>query len=110
MTAGTVVILGEVGLNFGAGMTGGEAYVHGDLEELALALNGERVAAHAPDARQLEEVQALFERHHRYTGSVRAAALLEAWGESAVGFVRVAPINEAVTAQFPDEVVSASAS
>ncbi len=27
MTAGTVVVLGEVGLNFGAGMTGGEAYV-----------------------------------------------------------------------------------
>jgi glutamate synthase domain-containing protein 3 len=110
MTAGTVVIVGEVGLNFGAGMTGGQAYVYGDAEMLALALNDELVASHAPEGQHLEEVRKLLERHHRYTGSVRAANLLETWEASAAGFVRVAPRDDAAVAEIPTEATSASAS
>src|SRR5207302_3000625 len=45
MTAGRVVVLGEVGLNFGAGMSGGVAYVFDPAGKLPLRLNGEFVAA-----------------------------------------------------------------
>ena len=68
MTAGTVVVLGEVGLNFGAGMTGGEAYVLDRADELASRLNDELVAACAPDAAALVELRLLLERHVRHTG------------------------------------------
>ena len=110
MTAGTVVVLGEVGLNFGAGMTGGQAYVYGDAAALALALNDELVTSHAPDLRQLEEVRNLLERHYRHTGSVRAARLLESWDSSTAGFVRVAPRADEAVAEIPSEAASVSAS
>jgi glutamate synthase (ferredoxin) len=91
MTAGTVVVLGPVGLNFGAGMTGGEAYVL-DLEgSLAVGLNEELVVAEAPDRDQLEEVRRLVERHLRYTGSARASAILDAWEGLSRAIVRVTP-------------------
>ena len=94
MTAGSVVVLGPVGLNFGAGMTGGEAYIHDPDGALAIGLNEELVAAHAPSDGLLEEVRALVERHARYTGSARARALLEDWSEESLHFVRVAPREE----------------
>ena len=99
MTEGTVVILGPVGLNLGAGMTGGQAYIHGDPHSLAVALNGDLVVAHKPDPSQLGEVRALVERHLSYTGSARASALLDRWEEEAHRFVRVAP-REQVAADY----------
>jgi glutamate synthase (NADPH/NADH) large chain len=78
-------------------MTGGETYVHDPAGTLQQGLNGEFVAAHAPDAEQLADVHALIERHHRHTGSARAAALLERWDERSRELVRVAP--KAVEAQ-----------
>jgi glutamate synthase domain-containing protein 3 len=94
MTAGTVVILGDVGLNLGAGMTGGQAYVYGDADQLALTLNDDLVLAHEPDPSQLEEVRALLERHLRYTGSARAAVILERWGAEVLRFARIAARTE----------------
>jgi glutamate synthase domain-containing protein 3 len=91
MTAGTVVVLGEVGLNFGAGMTGGEAYVLDREDELASRLNDELVAASAPDAAALVELRLLLERHVRHTASTRAHVLLESWPAEAQRFVRIAP-------------------
>jgi glutamate synthase (ferredoxin) len=106
MTAGTVVILGEVGLNLGAGMTGGEIYVHGDAEALAVALNDDLVVAHVPDARELEEVRALVERHLRRTGSERAAALLERWEAESLRFRRIAPRAAERAVEAPEDAVS----
>ncbi|HSF61733.1 MAG TPA: glutamate synthase large subunit [Gaiellaceae bacterium] len=94
MTAGTVVVLGEVGLNFGAGMTGGEAYVFDPAGTLDVGLNEKLVLAHIPDSNHLLEVRELVERHLRYTGSERAAALLEGWEESTSGVLRIAPKAE----------------
>jgi glutamate synthase domain-containing protein 3 len=95
MTAGTVVVLGETGLNFGAGMSGGDAYVldrEGMLEE---RLNADLVAAQTATAERLEEVRVLVERHARYTRSPRAASLLDAWEEESRFIVHVAPRVEA---------------
>ncbi len=79
MTGGTAVILGPVGRNFGAGMTGGAAYVW-DPEGV---LNT-KLAESAPSMRRLGEIEqieakALLEEHVRFTGSVRATALLADW-------------------------------
>ena len=76
MTGGRVVILGPVGRNFAAGMSGGIAYVL-DLPEI-------RVNMEMVDLDQVEEDDAKFvrevvERHHAETGSAVAARLLADW-------------------------------
>jgi glutamate synthase domain-containing protein 3 len=91
MTGGTVVVLGDVGLNVGAGMTGGALYVCDIAGRLPLRLNGQLVVAErgAP-----ESVRALIEQHLRHTGSPRAADLLERWDEVASSFWRIVPRTE----------------
>jgi glutamate synthase (ferredoxin) len=88
MTGGTVAVLGEVGLNVGAGMSGGELYVLDPLGRLPLRLNAQLVVAErgAP-----EELRLLLERHLHHTGSRRTAEVLERWREAAAWFWRVVP-------------------
>jgi glutamate synthase domain-containing protein 3 len=109
MTAGTVVVLGGVGLNFGAGMTGGDAYVFDPLGQLGERLNHDLVVAQEPSPARLEEVRILVERHARYTGSGRANRLLAEWDSEARSFVHVAPRIEAVELESDDELVSEGA-
>jgi glutamate synthase (ferredoxin) len=88
MTGGTVVVLGAIGLNAAAGMTGGALYVLDPAARLPLHLNTELVLAERAAG---EELHALLERHLRHTGSARAAALLERWRKDAPLFWRIAP-------------------
>jgi glutamate synthase (ferredoxin) len=81
MTNGTVVVLGPVGRNFGAGMSGGDAYVYDSAGELPLRLNDDLVVIGRVGGDS--ELRRLVERHARYTGSELAAALLSDW-ETAV--------------------------
>ncbi|HXG25696.1 MAG TPA: glutamate synthase-related protein, partial [Candidatus Binatia bacterium] len=85
MTGGTVVVLGPVGANFGAGMTGGRAYLYDPAGRHVAALNAASVGAtrlgdalttrpDGPD--RLAELRALIERHAEL-GSTRAGSLLE---------------------------------
>ena len=83
-----VVVLGPVGLNFAAGMSGGAAYVLDPAGTLPLRLNGELVTAERGSS---DEVRDLVERHLRHTGSPRAAKLLADWSSAAAAFWRVAP-------------------
>jgi glutamate synthase (ferredoxin) len=91
MTKGTVVVLGPTGRNVGAGMTGGRLYVYDPEQRLATRLNGELVSGARADVEELVLARELIERHLRYTGSQRAAALLERWEEEAARWWRVAP-------------------
>jgi glutamate synthase domain-containing protein 2/glutamate synthase domain-containing protein 1/glutamate synthase domain-containing protein 3 len=91
MTGGTVVIIGEHGLNLGAGMSGGLVYIHDRARLLPQRLNEQLVHAERVDGLGPEELRTLLERHHRYTGSSRAAALLADWETEAGWFWRVAP-------------------
>src|SRR5204862_19743 len=63
MTNGTVVILGPFGRNIGAGMTGGEAFVHDPTRVLDFRLNGQLVVAEQLDDAAAEKLRALIERH-----------------------------------------------
>jgi len=108
MTAGTVVVLGEIGLNFGAGMTGGDAFVFDPHGRLGDRLNHDLVAAREPTAELVDAIRVLLERHVRYTGSRRARELLEAWSSRAASFVHVAPRLEAAALPAEDELVRES--
>jgi glutamate synthase domain-containing protein 3 len=91
MTGGTVVVLGEVGRNFGAGMTGGLAYVYDETGTLPLRYNTQLVTITRPDADDGERLRALVAAHQRATGSRRARALLGNWEAHLMRFWKVAP-------------------
>ncbi|MEL6791625.1 MAG: hypothetical protein AAFO78_13775, partial [Pseudomonadota bacterium] len=88
MTGGTVVILGPVGSNFAAGMTGGIAYVLDEHGRFTLNLNGESVAVREFDPDKDHQCEALIRHHLAETGSPRAAALLDDW-PSTQTYIRV---------------------
>jgi glutamate synthase (ferredoxin) len=103
MTDGTVVVLGETGRNLAAGMSGGELFVHDPAGLVPLRLNGEHVAAHEPGSAAAERLRLQLARHVKYTGSERAAALLERWPAAAPEFVHVVPRAHAADAEEPAE-------
>jgi glutamate synthase domain-containing protein 3 len=94
MTGGTVVILGRTGHNVGAGMSGGQCFVHDPSAEVLARVNRQLVEARRPDGAQLAELRELVETHATVTGSARAAALLEDWEHAGEGFWRIAPKTE----------------
>ena len=94
MTAGAVVILGPTGLNFGAGMSGGEAYVFDPDRTLKGRLNEQLVAAYKPTTAQLASLQRVVKLHAGATGSSTARAILDDWKISSSAFLRVAPVAE----------------
>ncbi len=94
MTGGTAVILGPVGYNLGAGMTGGEAYVYDPDGRLTVRMNAQLVEARKPDEGQLRELRNLIETHADVTGSVQARELLNVWDRESRHFMRVASVSE----------------
>jgi glutamate synthase (ferredoxin) len=100
MTGGVVVILGEIGINFGAGMTGGLAWVlDGDGEIVAKTrYHDEFLEAVAFDACTAEEqasLRVLLEEHVRLTDSVLATGLLSDWENASKDFVLFKPKPQA---------------
>jgi len=92
MTGGRVVVIGPTGRNFGAGMSGGIAFVYDEDGTFARRLNPEMVAIEAfEEEEDLEVVRGLMERHVEYTGSTVAAGLLKDWPQAASKFVKVMP-------------------
>jgi glutamate synthase (NADPH/NADH) large chain len=91
MTGGVVVVLGETGRNFGAGMCGGFAYVL-DLEgRFPGQVNHERVDLEKITPEDEETIQRLVRRHFQYTRSKRADEVLRKWNACAAKFVKVFP-------------------
>jgi glutamate synthase (NADPH) large chain len=91
MTGGRVVVLGPTGRNFGAGMSGGVAYVHDPDGEFPSRLNGEMVSLRELDDEDRAFVRALVERHLAETGSDVAEGLLGDWDAAVGSFVKVMP-------------------
>jgi len=94
MTAGAVVILGPTGINVGAGMSGGEAYVYDPDTLLRERINPQLVGLYAPTAGQLLSLERVIARHLEATGSATAERILTTWPESSASFRRVAPVAE----------------
>ena len=116
MTGGTVVVLGETGRNFAAGMSGGIAYVWDPEQVFARRCNTGMVRLDPMETdeaqrqaggpqfwhslerngpRETDEtiVRRLVENHFRLTGSFRARAILEDWNQARRAFVKVTPIE-----------------
>src|SRR5690606_18668337 len=94
MTGGTVVVLGPTGRNFGAGMTGGTAWVLDEDGRFPLRLAADSVAAERLSGLGREEegeLLALLERHAAATGSLVAQRLLAEWPAARGRFWRVLP-------------------
>ncbi|WP_077407063.1 glutamate synthase large subunit [Cellulophaga omnivescoria] len=92
MTGGVAVILGEVGRNFGAGMSGGIAYVLDPNKTFEKNCNKESLnLLPVEEANDIAELKDLIESHYNYTMSPLAQRLLENWENSLPMFVKVFP-------------------
>ena len=92
MTGGRVVVLGQTGRNFAAGMSGGMAYVLDTDGSFALNCNLDMVALeHLEDAAESEAVRALIARHVGLTDSAVGERVLQSWPELSQQFVVVMP-------------------
>jgi glutamate synthase (ferredoxin) len=92
MTGGRVVILGPVGRNFGAGMSGGVAYVLDEDGRFANQVNRQMVELEAlENAADVAEARELIEKHRVHTQSGRARSVLDNWDAIRAKFVKVVP-------------------
>jgi glutamate synthase domain-containing protein 3 len=94
MTGGRVVVLGETGINFGAGMSGGIAYVYDPDQKFDIRCNLEMVDLETiSDPEEAKELHAMISRHYTYTKSGKAKDILENWAEQLPCFVKVFPME-----------------
>ena len=92
MTGGRVVILGETGRNFAAGMSGGVAYVLDEAGDFERRCNQGMVDLEPLDAEaDISLVRDLIRKHAEYTQSTRAAKVLANWDRMLSKFVKVMP-------------------
>jgi glutamate synthase domain-containing protein 3 len=89
-----VIVLGPVGRNLGAGMTGGELFLYDPDDQALDQLNDELVQPVRPDEIELVFLRELVVAHHELTGSTLAGELLEDWERAQAAFWRVAPRAE----------------
>ncbi len=93
MTGGRVVVLGLTGVNFGAGMSGGLAYIYDEDGMFDSRCNLEMVDLDLLNAADERELKQLIERHALYTGSPRARNILDNWDREKGRFVKVFPME-----------------
>ena len=94
MTGGNVIVLGETGKNYAAGMSGGISYVLDENRKFESNCNTEMVTLeNVSDTEEKLWLRKWIERHLEYTGSVRATQLLGKWDEVLLQFVKVMPIE-----------------
>ena len=92
MTGGTVVILGEVGDNFAAGMTGGMAFIYDKSEQFEKKVNEESVVWQNVETEYWKKfLKVLIEEHHIETGSSLSKQIIENFDEEINNFVQVCP-------------------
>ena len=92
MTGGRVVVLGDTGINFAAGMSGGIAYVYDPDQQFDLLANLEMVDLEiVTEPADIDELRALIGKHLEYTGSGRASHIISNWDACLPHFVKVFP-------------------
>ena len=92
MTGGQVVVLGPTGRNFGAGMSGGVAFIYDPEDEFHRSLNTEMVDLETSlDDEDADFLRDVIRRHHDETGSEVASAILDRWHQQVRYFKKVMP-------------------
>ncbi|MDQ2905311.1 MAG: glutamate synthase large subunit [Chloroflexota bacterium] len=99
MTGGMVVVLGETGINFGAGMSAGVAYVLDSAGRFPIRCNTDLVElGRISDSDELEALRTVIRWHSKKTRSWRAAQILAEWSRMQRLFWRVSPRDAVYTA------------
>ena len=94
MTGGTVVVLGQTGCNFAAGMSGGIAYVLDEMQLFDTLCNLDMVELESVWKDDDQHIlKNLIEQHLEWTKSERAKQILNSWEDMAGKFVKVVPID-----------------
>ena len=94
MTGGRVVVLGETGRNFAAGMSGGVAYVWDKHHNFDYFCNMDMVEINlVDDSNYRKELHELIRQHYLYTGSKLARTMLADWNRYVEDFIQVVPIE-----------------
>ena len=93
MTGGVVLVLGPVGLNFAAGMSGGVAYVYDEFETLDDCTNHDMVTIEAPSPEEIMQIRTLMTNHVKATNSPRAIKMLYQFENVQHRFKKVIPTD-----------------
>ena len=94
MTGGRVVVLGETGRNFAAGMSGGVAYVWDKNHNFDYFCNMDMVEINlVEESSYRKELHELIRQHYLYTGSKLARTMLDDWNRYIEDFIQVVPIE-----------------
>jgi len=94
MTGGVVVVLGETGSNFAAGMSGGVAYVYDASQLFDTRCNLDMIDLELVETDEDKaQLRTMIENHYRHTGSPKAKAILDDWEAQLPLFVKVMPIE-----------------
>ena len=93
MTGGKAVILGPTGRNFGAGMSGGIAYIYNDKGNFEENCNSETFELETLLDEDLNDLKDLITRHSDYTDSAVAKDILDNWETESQKFVKVMPTD-----------------
>ncbi|MGI9535347.1 MAG: glutamate synthase large subunit, partial [Thermodesulfobacteriota bacterium] len=91
MTGGRVVVLGSTGRNFGAGMSGGIAYIYDEKGDFDIHCNMEMVSIESIDDEDQNFLNLMIQNHLDYTDSNVAKMILENWPETISKFKKVMP-------------------
>ncbi len=93
MTGGKAVILGTTGRNFGAGMSGGIAYIYDKDKDFDKNCNKETFEIESLLEEDLKDLKELITNHFNYTGSVVAEKIIESWDIEVERFIKVMPTD-----------------
>ena len=91
MTGGTAIILGDIGRNFAAGMSGGVAYIYKSTKFDKRNFNSEMIEFENPSNQDLDLVKKLIENHFTYTSSKIAERFLNNWDKESKNFIKIMP-------------------
>ena len=92
MTGGTVVILGKTGDNFGAGMTGGMAFIYDEDHKFSQRANSETLLFETIASEYwTNELYQIIVSHYQNTGSMHAQGILDNWESEIQKFIHVCP-------------------
>ena len=94
MTGGRVIVLGTIGRNFAAGMSGGIAYIYRSQENIEKWINQEMVLLEElEDYTEIKFLKQKLQSHVDHTGSELAKEILSNWQQNSNNFLKVIPVD-----------------
>ncbi len=91
MTGGLTIVLGDIGRNFGAGMSGGIAFLLNVEQKLETICNLEMIGLETPGNEDLDFIKSKIKKHLDLTSSPKTRMILDDWEQMKTHFVKVMP-------------------